>query len=122
MNKEKEVYIWGSGAGFEVVSLCIKENSVVGCIDNDKYKWGNRIYGLNIYSPKEIDLKNSRIIISVVKYLEIKEELVNKGCSLENLYFFWDEREKGNFGNIILERSREEQLKILQEKKSIMGM
>lgn len=68
---------------------------VAYCVDNNEKKWGTKICGVDIYSPKELlkDEEDTFVIITASCYkvnCEIKEQLLNLGLSKTTIFSWFD--------------------------------
>lgn len=121
MDMQKDIYIWGTGNGFELVCASLKKNiKIKGCIDINKEKQGKSKYGLRIYSPEEVDLKNELVIISVKEYKNIEKELLKRGCKSDNICIYWKKIEQ-QFQNIISEEKRKEMLEPYEQENQVIN-
>lgn len=75
------VVIWGTGRCFENIFKMVREQPVkiVGIVDNDSSKWGEKIADFTVMPPDSIKkLAYDGIIITSEKYYdEIREQLIN---------------------------------------------
>lgn len=66
-NKNKKIYIFGAGemgvASYLLLRKLKMDCRVVAFIDNDKTKWGQKLYGKDVISPYEPELLNDVLIL-----------------------------------------------------------
>ncbi len=99
----KNVYIFGRGQGFAYVNRCLQNSvNIVAIIDNftnDSFQ-----DGIKIIRQKEIIANNcDYIIISLMKYHEIKNELSKIGINPNRLicFFDWKDAENEEFYEVL---------------------
>lgn len=77
-----DVLLWGTGRGAEnyLKNGNVENVNIIGYIDNDSLKWGEKIENRPIYSPEQIrNLKFDKIIIcSDVYYDSIREQIITQ--------------------------------------------
>lgn len=76
---KKRVIIWGVGRIFQSMYSMIDLEDVIYLIDNDSNKWGNVLYGKEIFAPDRMTALDFDIIVIFVSkpYDEIYSYLVN---------------------------------------------
>lgn len=77
---KKKILIFGTGSGgVNFFNSCRSRYRVVGFLDNNKQKHGEKLFGLKIYSPLMLkDLSFDKIIIASDYYIDIHNQLVNQ--------------------------------------------
>lgn len=79
---KKNILLFGASTLGEIAhkSLINKKYNIVGYIDNDKSKWGKKINGLLVNSPKDINLitKDFEIIITSQYHVTIAYQLLKE--------------------------------------------
>ncbi len=91
--------IWGAGNKGEKVYKILKKNHVAAFIDSDETRWGDMYCGVKIISFEEYiqSYQNHLIIVSMVKYTEIVDELNRRSVPYlvfersSNILFFEDD-------------------------------
>lgn len=72
---KKDIYIFGaSNSGISSYEKLKRYYNVIGFLDNDNKKWGNRLEGLEIFSPKCLK-SDDQIFIASMYYKQIAEQL-----------------------------------------------
>lgn len=95
MKYKKKIFIFGaSQGGIEAFEVLKVQYEIIGFVDNDENKWGNKLKGKIIYSPKELYhySKDIKIHIASMYYDEILLQLKEMGFN--NFSYF---RQKYNF-------------------------
>ncbi len=92
----QNVYIFGLGKGKQILDKCIRKSDIVivGYIDN--YCQLKELDGIPIINNKQIDKSIDKIIISLMKYDGVKEELVNLGVSENKIICFYSIEDVNN--------------------------
>ena len=77
--EDKDCYIFGSGKyASYFIKRYGKDYPIVGYLDNDPERWGEKINGIEIFSPDiltKVDKDRIRIFICVKEYLDIVRQL-----------------------------------------------
>ena len=79
-NKKEKILIFGTGSGgINFFNSCRSRYRVIGFLDNNKQKQGEKLFGLMIYSPLSLkDLTFDKIFIASDYYIDIHSQLVNQ--------------------------------------------
>lgn len=87
----KRIYIFGVGKGKEILKdYIIKENvELLGYIDNEAHLYRDGIDGNLVLKLEDIDNSFDYIIISVMRYRYIDEQLVNSGIRKDKIIHFF---------------------------------
>lgn len=84
--KEKIIIFGASKRGEYVYKKLCNEKDIIHFCDNDEKKWGKRICGIEIISPKELFRHDCKIIIASIYSDDIKSQLSHMGLS--NIYVY----------------------------------
>lgn len=89
-DKRTKYYLWGTAnIAANMFRLCGHEINIVGAVDSDKKRWGQKISGVTIESPDVLNPKEGYVIlVTTSAYEQVKEVLLKKGFE-ENINF-WD--------------------------------
>jgi capsular polysaccharide biosynthesis protein len=92
-SKPRVLIFGASSGGFNFYRYYGHRYQVVGFLDNNQQKHGQKLFGKIIYPPQQLDqLTYERIIIASEFYLEINEQLLNEfSIPEERIVFFQDE-------------------------------
>ena len=87
----KKVYIFGVGKGKEIVKENLRESGVelLGYIDNEAYLYKDGIDGKRVLLPQEIGEDFDYIIVSVMRYKQIDEQLLGLGIRRDKIIHFF---------------------------------
>lgn len=93
---ERPIYLFGSGVAGQLLIEYLRtvEYQLAGIIDNDKNKWGKKLFGLEVFAPvPEIVNKENFIIIASSYHADIEKQLVDLGLrknqDYSNDYVSW---------------------------------
>ena len=86
MNKKDKIAFWGASIFLEqfIKKYHIKFENIVGIVDKDSKKWGNKIEKYEIFSPEKLEELGAETVVFTVKnnahriYPKVKEELDEK--------------------------------------------
>ncbi len=119
MNKKSKILIFGaSNCGVEFYKNNRVGYKVIGFVDNDKNKKGNKIFGLKIFGPMDISaLSFDKIVIASDYHSEIYKQLV-EGLNInpEKVVRYFDERKESKrlrFKNRFVDGVRQAALSII---------
>lgn len=90
------VYIYGRGLGLVYVNRCLQDNvDIIAYIDNysDSISYEN---GIPVIRKKQIDDEYDYILISIMKYHDIKGELIADGVKADRIICFFDMKDAEN--------------------------
>ena len=95
------VYIYGLGAGRKILDKCLIKNEIKILAYIDNYKVGKDIDldAIPIIKDEDLPICDSKIIISLMKYSNIKESLINRGFTEKNIICFYDFKDASNEEN-----------------------
>lgn len=95
------VYIYGLGAGRKILDKCLIKNEIKILAYIDNYKVGKDIDldAIPIIKEEDLPICDSKIIISLMKYSNIKESLINRGFTEKNIICFYDFKDASNEEN-----------------------
>lgn len=87
----KKIYIFGVGKGKEIVKKNLLECGVklLGYIDNEAYLYKDGIDGKEVLLPDEIQEDFDYIIVSVMRYKQIDEQLLGLGIRRDKIIHFF---------------------------------
>lgn len=90
--KNKQLFLFGAGEGCrQILNGYYFKLNVVGIIDNERLKWGNKIYGIEIVSPQILERvvkEKTIILITTLRTEQIEKQLTQMGC--DNIYHAWE--------------------------------
>lgn len=104
---EKLVYIYGVGAGYQIVQKCILLNNIniVGLIDANAEKFANGINEVPVIKLDEFDLSTNYdyIVVTLMNYESVVQALLNYGIEDEKIirFFSIEDACKDEYWNII---------------------
>lgn len=92
IKNHKKIVLWGNGTYTKELIDMLGKEKIVAIFDNDKHKWGNEIYGINVLNPgeyfKDIMDDETIIVISVVSYnYEIANQIISQWKISESRIF-----------------------------------
>lgn len=87
----KKIYIFGVGKGKEVVRRCLREENVhiLGYLDNAAHLHQGGVDNLPVITVSDIKVDYDAIIISVMRYEQIEEQLLTTGITIEKIICFY---------------------------------
>lgn len=87
----KKIYIYGLGEGKKRLDRCLITDNVIinAYIDNFKVKSMDEIDGIKIISKNNIIEPYDYIIVTLMQYKEVKNELLKQGISSEKIICFF---------------------------------
>jgi Domain of unknown function (DUF1792). len=87
----KKIYIFGVGKGKEIVKENLVEGGVelLGYVDNEAYLYKDGIDGKKVLLPQEIEKDFDYIIVSVMRYKYIDEQLLGLGIGRDKIIHFF---------------------------------
>lgn len=87
----KKIYIFGVGKGKDIVRQCIREGETekLGYIDNAADSYPQGVDGLPVIRLKEIEDGYDYIIISVMQYQDILQQLLDNGIAVSRIIRFF---------------------------------
>lgn len=87
----KKIYIFGVGKGKDIVRQCIREDEtdILGFIDNAADFYSQGVDGLPVIRLKEIADGYDHIIISVMQYQDILQQLLENGIAAAKIIRFF---------------------------------
>lgn len=88
----KKIYIFGLGKGEPFVDRCLLKESVnvLGFVDNYKADFLAEIDGRPIIRQKELPHNFDYIVVTLMKYEEIREKLIGQGVEPQKIICFFD--------------------------------
>lgn len=92
MSAVKKIYIFGVGKGKDIARECIREcgTVILGYIDNAAYCGQQNIDGLPVFRLNEISDIYDYILISVMQYQDIQQQLIENGIDASKIIKFFD--------------------------------
>jgi len=101
----KKIYFFGLGKGKSCVDLCLRKENVdiVGFIDNGKAEQICEIDGIPVIKQNDIKAEFDYIIVSLLCYENVKEELIAQGITEDNVICFYnlDDAENPEYWSIL---------------------
>lgn len=87
----KKIYIFGVGKGKRIVMENLVESGVelLGYVDNEAYRYPDGIDGKYVILPEKIEEDFDYIIISVMRYKRIDEQLLGMGIRRDKIIHFF---------------------------------
>ena len=96
LKSKKKIVLFGSGLnGKKFLNLLSMREIAVSCIaDNDSYKWGTKINGVEIKAPDDIDFSDVDAVV-ITPYKQelidaIKQQLIRLGVQRESMVIYRD--------------------------------
>lgn len=87
----KRVYIFGTGKGKLYVNRCLIRNEIeiLGYIDNYKANMVRKYEGIPVIKQNELDKDFDYIIVSLMQYDNVEEQLLNQGIEQSKIICFF---------------------------------
>lgn len=98
------VYVYGLGKGKKYLDNCLnKEVNIIAFIDNFKAKEIKIYQNIKVIGIDDIQEDYDYIIITLMKYTNVKMELINSGVPEEKIisYFSFNDADRDAYGEII---------------------
>lgn len=95
----KRIYIYGVGAGYEIVKTCLlpEKVQILAYIDANASKFPTGINGIPVITVEQLDMTKSFdfIVLAMMKFENVDENLKSKGVSKEKIIRFFYLQDSG---------------------------
>ena len=82
-------WCWGCGCYFKSnIEIIKKKYQIIGVVDIDSTKWGERVAGFEIQSPEVIDKRKDEIIITTLFFENVVPDLIKFGISVDRVKYW----------------------------------
>lgn len=92
MGEKMKFLIFGTGLFYENRKYKFKPNEIIGFIDNDSQKWGQKLDNIKVYKPSEgIALSYDKIILMSTKKEQMRKQLIDELGVKSNKLMLWED-------------------------------